>query len=526
LVVLGVEPSARRAEWSPFRHPEEIRAVAARYPPDEAAFDWPLLEGADELICELHARSLDQILDREGLPHVAHLICGWGDEPGLGELLATRIGDFVHQQANGRVSIRQCDPDGDFHPWQTFAYCCMADPQFLHRDCGTGSTILNVAQNSTNLNTSDATDLGHTLFTLASLEPDQRPRTLVFDSKPTSLSILVGLAVEAHRTGGFHVCRKFHLTEGLCALAAEPAGADHASWIREFFAGQIECLAPLDVVTNLATAEESMWTSEGLADLTFLRTRLVLGSALENLFYYAGHLFELAGIAIDRGFRMPRSYHSRIRSIANSLNGELLRSGSLIAFPESFYAFAHYRRGLKLYLAATNSLPSPHELTCRLIRRDVDATELQARRAFTLAPAKPPPAKTFAAVLECYDAEAPAHLLTRGEFPHFRKIMPSPLPRGIHYEFLYVSGQIGVELHWERVDRKDHALLKALATHARAGGLYNIGVDLSWSGGGGRIGVRFSEEADATEVVGAMRTLIRTTFDALVEGLCRHADIP
>jgi hypothetical protein len=150
---------------------------------------------ADQTLLHLISPVIDQIVDREGLPHIAHLICGWGNSKARGRKLLDHVSDFVTYR-DGKAYIPQASPIGDFHPWQTFAYAVMSEGNLLYAKCGE-TLLAELAANSTDLNTSNNTDLGHFLYAYSNLKPCQKPKHVLFDCRSVDISQVVDLAVEA-----------------------------------------------------------------------------------------------------------------------------------------------------------------------------------------------------------------------------------------------------------------------------------------------------------------------------------------
>ena len=108
---------------------------------------------ADKILSALISVAAPQIIDREGLPHIAHLIYGWGNAKIRNARLFDCVADFAVFE-HGKPFIPQNYHTGDFHPWQTFAYCVMSDRSALHKTTG-GVSLALLAGNSSDLNTSD-----------------------------------------------------------------------------------------------------------------------------------------------------------------------------------------------------------------------------------------------------------------------------------------------------------------------------------------------------------------------------------
>ena len=209
-----------------------------------------------------------------------------------------------------------------------------------------------LANNSLDLNTDDETDLGHFLYTVANMHPEERPNKAIFSRRSHDIEYIIHAAVEGHFYGGFEVCRKFHLTEGLCAISQIHNAVDR-NVIDGFLRGQLSSLEPLAAIVCLIKyhvdldLEEMPSQASGL--LTALRRLLVLGDAVENVYYYAGHLIELAAVGVRAGYDTPKAYAPLIVLITSHLDSLLDKIQDDLAFAESFYAFAHYRRGIAMF---------------------------------------------------------------------------------------------------------------------------------------------------------------------------------
>ncbi len=482
---------------------------------------------ADVVLCRLMGKAARPVLDREGLPHVGHMICGWGNSWVDGRSLVDRIGDFIID-AGCVPRIPQSCETGDFHPWQSFAYCRMAAIKPTTR--AGGHPLNQLILNSHELNTSDETDLGHFLYTIAGLDKRWRPEVVSFSATEMRLNALVSAAIQGHLYGGYQVCRKFHLTEGLCAISVEEDYRVHREIIERLLEGQLYSLRPLlaAIYATIPGAETGKGThgSQALLDdmLSRLRVALVLGDALENLYYYAGHLIELAAISLQCGFNVATSYAPVINCIVNALNWIIPRVAGRLHFAESFYAFAHYRRGIRLYYSSAGEriqisrIPDASDLDSwsRIPLPAQDSGCIDFAR-FALAPSKKSPRRELAVVLDAYDRISPRGCETRGEFAHFRKIMPAGFPRGLHFEFLDHGEEIGVELHCENAELDAHLIFKDIVLELnRMSDGYAV-FDDRWYHGCGRIVFQPAEKGQPQAVAAAMVKLVELAHPRLVK---------
>lgn len=146
----------------------------------------------------------------------------------------------------------QADVEGDFRPWQSFAYALLAGvPRDTVMTPG-GDTLSSVIAHSTDLCVDEPEDLGHALVTLGMLPAVDRPAVLRFGGVDTPVELLVGHAIRAHYLGHFWVCHMFHLTEGIVlAVARLPGLQRFAAYPTEFVAGQMRVLKVLAVLLRL-----------------------------------------------------------------------------------------------------------------------------------------------------------------------------------------------------------------------------------------------------------------------------------
>lgn len=515
-----------RAGWRPYRIDPDLGHQLDSYLATKVAqaSSWTPSDRlrADRILCELIEGVALDILDREGLPHLAHLICGWGNAEVSGRTLFERIFDFADSSSGAR-GIPQNDPNGDFHPWQSFAYCTMSDLralQFTHNELN----LETLARNSIDLNTHDETDLGHFLFTVGCMSPNARPRDVIFSRRSVDITQLIGSAIEGHYYGGFEVCRKFHLTEGLCSVSRAFTTSIDRRVVDEFLRGQLDSLRPLAAIVRLVADHFDLdideMPEEASALLSSLRKLLVLGEAVENLFYYSGHLIELAAIGIQSGYETPKAYKPLITLIVEGLDNLLVKIQGDLAFAESFYAFAHYRRGIDMFASAMQ-LQSGTLAIGALKAGRTDAPhrilKKKAPRPFVFAQPKPAPRDRFRAVLDVFNSNSVPSQRARGEFAHFRKIMPPGLPLGVHFELLDHETFIGAELHCEREEHKDHLLFEGLAREIERRMSVTAIFDPRWYKGCGRVVVPCADDWPPGLVARTMREVIAFTSLQLAE---------
>lgn len=532
---LDLSPRAHDA-LEAFRH----RLRTEGTPPDPES-----LQHAADLLEHTMRRHVDQVLERDGLPHFCHLINGWGDGTAAHMPLTSRLQRFVHRDAEGRPILLQCDPEGDFHPWQTLAYLVMAgvEPDVtLYLD---GPTLRELAQNSRSidLEPDQGHELGHLLFALSWLDPDPNGRPFSFRGTLRTIPELVDMAVEAHHYGSFDVCRKFHLTEGLCAAAVRlPGFENRREEAQGFLDGQMDML----LLTGLILEESRRWIDRKESPpedslLRELRDTLVMGLYVENHYYYAGHIVELAGFAEDLGFELAPEHRAAVCYVTRELNRLLPSYLPHLAFLECFLHLGHYRRALTLELVLDEARRDGRRLTRADLRRfavDFDDPDETVAETLPTTPPEPPglelqiyrvaPAPggmrpELKAVLARYTETAEPGFEPRGGFDHFRRILPPDWPRAFHYEVLDYDGPVGVEIHLESkavtplADRV-RELLPRLREHFPA---CRVEWDPEWWNRCGRLRVLFEEGTPSRTVAAGLDELIGTTFPALDPGARR-----
>jgi len=522
-----------RQRWRPFDIPPELNQTIENFEHSQCqkTLDIELLKRSNILLNTNISQVAQRLIDREGLPHLAHLMCGWGNSSLNGASLLEHISEFIVID-EGRHTLLQNSEDGDFHPWQTFAYCMMADESLLNNACGE-ITLKKLMQNCTLLNTSNNTDLGHLLFAYSHIPKKDRPPAFHFDGEMRPLSYITNAAIEGHLTGGFEVCRKFHLTEGLCAISSNDEFKQIKGTVSVFLTGQLLSLKPLLVCTTIL---EKYFLNEELSNeehetLNLARDTLVLGDAIENLFYYAGHLIELCGISLKYNYSESKDYDRHINSIINSLNIILTYISDDLNFAESFYAFAHYRRGIFIYLQQTSrssKIDSTIEFSTLYSPALAKQKKVNIKNPyFSLAPPKQEPELKFLTVINMYNNQAASGFDARGEFKHFRKILPLNFPRGIHYEFLDFGDKIGIELHCEKRHLSSHQLFISLCETFNNSTTSTAFYDPDWYRGCGRILIHFPKEStDPYKIIKCMNELITSTYPELLTFYLKTSNAP
>ncbi|MBC7978830.1 MAG: hypothetical protein H7138_27925 [Myxococcales bacterium] len=498
---------------------------------DEAAADAAL-----DLMTRVMRRHVEEIVDRDGMPHLAHLINGWGNARLRGRYLLEHFGSFVHRDDDGRPFILQCDVEGDFHPWQGFAYAVMAGIDLEQQIPGVGASLAEVARNSVYVQTQIGRELGHLLYGLAHLETSaSNVRTFFLEGEPFTVHELVEHAVVAHIEGDFKTCKKIHLTEGLCAAVAKIAGLeDYREEAQSFLAGQLEQLHVIGVVLEEARRIHAAPPGADVSLLDDVRASLQLGRWFENLIWQAGHLTELAQLAAELGYEIAPEHEHSIAVVLNEVNGLLPAFLPHTDFVENFLVFGHFRRGVSLLLERQRARREGRTVDLARFAVDFDAIEPANLSGAPPAPNavfdlyhKPRAARPrFIDVVERYATLASDGLEPRGAADHFRRIGPPGWPRALHYELLDYGDEIGAELHLE--SRAVHPLgpvLRDLAPQvaARFPGR-RVDWDPTWWRKSGRLRVLFDAAAPADEIAVGLSTLIAETYPA-IDGFGREAQV-
>ncbi|MCH9648209.1 MAG: hypothetical protein K0U98_08220 [Deltaproteobacteria bacterium] len=518
---------------------EGMRADLLRQSPQ---LDVAAVERVSEQLALQMAHSLPAIVERDGLPHLCHVFNGWGDGLFRGRPLTAELEPFVHRNRSGGPILLQCDPEGDYHPWQSLAYAVMAGVEphkALFEDAIGGVTLSQLAANSRFLRTDKGIELGHLLFAAAQLGGEALEGVFSLDGEEHDLSSLVDLAIEAHHFGGFDVCRKFHLTEGICAVAALVPGFEgFRSQGQGFLSGQLEMLLLLGVI--LQQARRLLDTGRSLAEespesrlVRELRDTLIVDEYLENHCYYAGHLIELAGFAEAMGYPIEAEHRGAMALVLNELNALLPEALAELSFLDCFLHLGHYRRAMTLQLEVTRAQRGNRRLERADLRRfEVDFDALAAQPGLERSSVPPalfssgiyaaaPPSVTirprFEAIVEHYAVRARQGLGPRGHLGHFRRIGPAAWPRAVHYELLDYGDRVGAEIHLESdaVRPLGPVLRDLTAAVGEQFRSQTVEWEPGWSRNRGRLRVLFEENSPAEEVAEAMVALVDKTLPTL-----------
>ncbi|SFW18407.1 hypothetical protein [Chitinophaga sancti] len=486
-------------------------------------------------LAEVMAHHVPEIIERDGLPYLCHIMNGWGNVIYNEREMIDELLPFIHRNESDAPFILQCEPEGDFHPWQTFAYVVMAGVSPDKEIAGTGITIKELARNSRHINIKkdQGQELGHLLYALSYIDPDSNTAPFVIENVAYNLQELMEKAVHAHKFGTFEVCRKVHLTEGLCTISANVPEFAHYKPVAEVFLnGQLDILFLLCIAMEEAkNALENNVRPSDDSLLREVRNELKIADFLENNAFYIGHLAELAALATKAGYKIRREHINALNLAVNTLNEIIPRYLPYLFFEDCFLHFGHYRRGVSLLEAVNgvaNGDPSANiDLAAYTANLDTltpfrtnpaasGALSAIEKAVFKLSSPVNHERERFNTVLEHYIQHARHSLEPRGRFKHFRRIGPPSWPRSFHYEFLDYGDKIGLEIHIES------DTVKAMTTAvehmtARVQALFSeqpVEWDPLWYKNKGRLRILFNDQYPEPQIAEAMEQLISETFDA------------
>jgi hypothetical protein len=518
------------------REEAAVRAFHIRMVSTPPRLDRHRLASAADLLASLMARHVGAIIDRDGLPHLCHVVNGWGNGTYRGLHMTDRMGAFAQRGESGCPFVLQCDPEGDFHPWQSFAYAVMAGVSAGDSLGSDGLTFRKLAKTSRTLNTPDNHELGHLLFALAYLDPDPEGTPFRLSDRFLTPSRVVDAAIDAHHYGSFQVCRKFHLTEGIAAATALIPGMDrHRATAQGFVTGQLDILFVLGAMlaeVRAACEARTELRSDGI--LAAFRHSLIIGDFFENHSYYAGHLIELACFAAIQGYMVTAAQRAAMVFIINEINATLPHVAEQLSFTDCFLHFGHYRRAITLFgelegVGWRGAEVGPDCLGRYTVDFDAVTIAASAKEAgnplaraldlglyrLELPSANPRP--RFLEVVACYERLALPELKPRGAFDHFRRVGPPHWPRAFHYELLDYGDHVGVEIHLESDAVLPMApLVRGLApVVVQALGAVAVEWDPAWWKSRGRLRAVYPDHVPPEDVADGLTALIRATFQTL-----------
>jgi hypothetical protein len=508
---------------------DEASASLRDYP---KVHDRALSARASALLAEQMGRSVLDIEDRDTMPNVCHVINGWGNAKLAEGTMIDAYARYVHRNEDGSPHLLQCDNEGDFHPWQSFAYAVMAGVTPDTPIAGAHCNLFDLALGSRSLNTKDGCELGHLLYTAVHFGlPKETPFLLVDEVR--TLSELVDMAIDAHFDGHFRVCRKVHLTEGLCAISAlDPAFAEHRETAQGFLDGQLDLLPVL--WATLLGARQAREQGEEVVPGSLvhtLRESLVVEGFLENHYYLAGHLIELLTLAHGFGFEATELHWAAARAVVDELNRLLPAYLPEVFFPACFLHFGHYRRAITLLdeLADGKALdPSARArftADFRGFARQPSVVPKAGDGIFTFGRSDKPMSEALRRAVDAYRAIAERELGPRGNGAHFRRVLVPGWPRWLHFELFDYASQadpsrqhgLGVELHVEKPEGTGlFPVLVRIASKLRAArALPACELDPAWWGNSGRLRICFDDGAEPSAVALALRELIEVSLPML-----------
>lgn len=495
---------------------------------ERVSLDLTKARAADTALVRGMRNNFEEILSDDRVSSFCHIFNGWGNLRWKGHELAEQYVQFVYQDRDDSLRLLQMHPEGDFHPWQSFGYAIMAGLSPASRLWSGGPTLRELAMASRHLSRKDGDELGHLLYSVAHLGV-RVDTTFSIAGEILSLRDLIDMALHAHDHGTFRVCRKIHLTEGLCAIVAKvPGFEDDREAAEGFLEGQLDILFALGaLITELdgLRARKVEVTAGGLA--SNLRDSLALDWFFENHAYLAGHLIELATLAHGLGYRISDAHRSAMAFIANSLNEIFPAVVHRAAWPVCFLHFGHYRRGLTLLMDLEARAWPEGEQDRAAFTVDFDAlgvTDLarevpgDLKLIYDISARNEPARARFLDAAHAFDALVSDDLKLRGAFAHFRRTSPSGWPRALHYELLDEGESIGVELHVEdEVLRPLIPRLRALEPSWRAKFPdAQVSFDAEWQNLG-RLRVCFDDSTDPVRIATALRDLVVETQSWLGE---------
>ena len=273
-----------------------------------------------------------KLLEMSNMSVTAHLIVGFGNFTFRESNSTNAFSRLLRLNDSGSPSIPQTHPpEGDFHPWQGFAYASLAGMNPETEIPSAGANLRTLATNSSDISMQGRGDfdLGHLLMAASFIVPDPSYK-FRFDGETITLRQVGNRALLGHIQNEESTCHHFHLTEGLCLASARiPGMADLRTEAAEFLNRQLDVLNYVAVVLNKNLSECEVSVKE-----------------LKILSKLVGHAIELAAIAQICGFDLSKSQKNALNFVANASSVVF----GVAMSPEHFSALAHYRRGSTLLL--------------------------------------------------------------------------------------------------------------------------------------------------------------------------------
>jgi hypothetical protein len=525
--------------WLPIENSKSEKIAIANFKQEKninnVDFDFGSKTRVISMLDSLMKKHLTGLIEKDGLPYLCHIINGWGNmRLGKNHTLLDEVAPFVHYNSNKQPFILQRYSEGDFHPWQNFAYCVMAGIDIDTTIGNIDSSLRTVAKNSRFLNIDDTQghELGHLLFALSYIDPDINGKPFSLQGKSIDITSLMELAIDAHYYGSFEVCRKVHLAEGICAAATKIKGLEkYREYAEILLDGQLDILYSLCIVIqDSAKSLEKVNGSKGRSIYKRLRKKLAIHDFIENHAFYIGHLIELGTLATIMGYTIKKTHWNAMKFACNKLNSILPEFLAHVTFDECFLHFGHYRRATTL-LGAIEKARSEGILinesllplyTTQLEEvEDLDfvktPNELLTKKIYRVGEFPNNPNHQFEEIVADYSRGAEKGFEPKGKFNHFRRIIPPNWPRTFHYEFIDHGDKIGIEIHLE------NSSVEQLKPHVQD--LYKpvselfteheVIWDPKWYNNNARLGVLFNKTSQPSLIASSMHKLIASTFSGL-----------
>lgn len=277
-----------------------------------------------------------------------HIINGYGnftsESKSAREMIAKRANN-----SDRACIVQDKENDGDYHPWQLFAYSIMAGISPDDEVPDTGATLRTMALNSRDMSVSRpiGMEAGHLLFAAAHLTPDPNLEVIVNGNK-MRLRKIANEGLRAHAEIGLDqltVCEHTHLAEGLAVVAVKVPGMDSIrEVIQELLSIHFEKLILIG-----AMIKEGDSNSEGNED-AFNEMRKTL--RFDGRFAYAaitiGHLLELVAFAEIFGYKITTEQRNAAKYVANICSEKLFNGMSSHIQGVDIIKLSHYRRAITL----------------------------------------------------------------------------------------------------------------------------------------------------------------------------------
>jgi hypothetical protein len=402
-------------------------------------------------------------LRTDSLPVLSHLLNGWGASKFQGGSFLRSYAAFLHRCGGRGYKILQRHSEGDFHPWQSIAYAVMAG---VRSDAAIEEgfpTLRSIAARSLDLGTDDPAELGHFLFAIGPLRFRASGLEIQFGRQERRLEEVVKLAILEHLSGSFAVCRKMHLTEGICSASRLFAAFNgYRPIAQEFLNTQLDMLVLLS--TALYLSSDCRHRQGSTQSRERIQHALAVGDVFENHVFYVGHLLELAGFARVLGYEVSPLHRSTLAYAANWIAKRIPIALTKSDFIECIYQYGHFRRGISLWQATLDPKTSneftswPHRLLSAYTidfdreivgyngESTVDSSFLSD---FTFVEKTNHSSSILHEILKQRRAYGAKKMVPSGRFSHFRRLRPNGWPRSLHYEILIEGNRPSLEIHLE-----------------------------------------------------------------------------